>query len=155
MVSTIQILFVCLLIVSTGNLVIGDQNTTEPPLVPYNEADAYEGDPIIIDLDPNVDVDDQDEDRFLAEYTADTTDDNSTDIQVDRPNPEGEGEDRIIYGYYARNGWFPMKARIWPRFQSLGSRLGNCLNETPPDECFFISFLPSAVEAQLLPVTGS
>ncbi len=51
-------------------------------------------------------------------YGDDEGNDNAT-IEVGPPNPDDDDDDeqdRIVNGFFARNGWFPTLARIFPTF---------------------------------------
>ncbi len=96
-----------------------DGNTTLPPLVDYNDNDMDNstGDPIVILLPT-----DGEDMSAMEEYSDDdndlpkTIDDDSEETEL----PFLDSSDRIINGFYARNGWFPIKARIFSSFGSSG-----------------------------------
>ncbi len=118
-------------------------NTTEPPMVNYDSTDEPTTvDPPMVNFDDDGNDDDavvielpEDEDEDAAAraamveteaamherqlykaYDDSEGNDNST-IEIEVPTPDdNEDQDRIVNGFFARNGWFPTLARIFPTF---------------------------------------
>ncbi len=108
-----------------------EPTTVDPPMVNFDDDDddGDDDDGVVIELPEDEDEDAAAEASMMETEAAmherqlykvydddDEGNDNST-IEVEPPNPDDDDEqDRIVNGFFARNGWFPSLARIFPTF---------------------------------------
>ncbi len=97
-----------LLLVGVLNLSNGSPTTTDPPMVNYNATDDPTTEPAMVNLDEE---EEEYKDPIVIELPNNDGDGNST-LEGD------DDQDRIIGGFFASTGQFPIMARLFLNFEN-------------------------------------